>query len=526
MSFKGITLVLFLNLLLAFGFFYDFRNAGALDVSTDLANIIPICKKIDNPALFKNDLYLNDVNDVKYYTPFYVQLLRSCAKLTGGDYFQALNLTSFFTHLLYGITWFFLFYSIKKDYWIALFSSLLFRGVLWPPGGELMGISDLWTIMPRTVFMALVPLPFLAYLYLPKFKIIISALVLGLIVNFHPLTGVGVVIGYFSIFLIDAYFQKKIQSVIFWKELILAIICCLIGMFPYVMTYITNIKSDLNVDQQLFTQAFNLRLPPFFSSPLEFVKLWNRPVLLFFAATFICFAFFDSSKNRQLVKLLFFSGLIIFITANGVVYLEQFVNELLDKNLRMSFQLIRFQKLILVLLEIGFFLLLTELAKRFKISESLKRKSLFGFVLILVFSMTAPFSKLPFIGDDICATILPQSFKINGKITDQGKVDFEKMVIFVKQQTPDDSVFFGNFLLRSAANRSVVLDAKGAGMLIEGNPEKFVAWYQDIVRFEKLPSREKTAFLRNKKVNYILDKNHWEDCELVKTIGEYRLYKL
>ncbi len=77
-----------------------------------------------------------------------------------------------------------------------MFFSLFIRGILWPPGGELLGISELWTLMPRTVFMAFLPVPFLIYCYFKKFRVFFSFLVLGLIFNFHPITGLGAIIGY------------------------------------------------------------------------------------------------------------------------------------------------------------------------------------------------------------------------------------------------------------------------------------------------------------------------------------------
>ena len=175
--------------------------------------------KLDNPNSFKNDLYLSDSKDVEYYTPFYVQSLRYLSKITNGDYIEALNILGFITHLIYGMSWFLLFYTLKKDYWLAIISSLLIRGVVWPPGGELLGISELWTIMPRTVFFALVPLPFIAYVYLKKYTIIISGFLLGFILNFHPLSGIGIIVVYFSIFILHNYYQKTLRNKIFVKNL-------------------------------------------------------------------------------------------------------------------------------------------------------------------------------------------------------------------------------------------------------------------------------------------------------------------
>src|SRR5690606_20373868 len=227
--------VLLVNFIIAAGFYLSQRDAVITDISSDLSNILPICMKLDNPELFQNDLYLSELDDVKYYTPAFVQSLRFFAWFTSGDYVQALNLMGFFTHLLYGLLWFAFFYTLRRDFWLALLFSVFFRGVIWPPGGELLGISDIWTIMPRTVFMTLAPLPLILYVYLKRFNVVASALVLGLITNMHPITGVGVTVCYFSAFAIYAgYFQR--QGRVFARDFLLAGLGWIIGILPYLLT--------------------------------------------------------------------------------------------------------------------------------------------------------------------------------------------------------------------------------------------------------------------------------------------------
>src|SRR5690606_18581903 len=127
------------------------------------------------------------------------------------------NVLGFFVHFIHGILWFLLFYNIKKEYWIALLMMLFTKGILWLPGAELIGVTELWTIMPRTVFMALLPLPFLLYKNLKKYNLAIAALVLGLIVNFHPLSGIGRIVGYVTFYICYLYFNKQLNKAFFGK---------------------------------------------------------------------------------------------------------------------------------------------------------------------------------------------------------------------------------------------------------------------------------------------------------------------
>lgn len=522
---KIFAFVFILNLLIGFGFFYEQLDADVNHISSDLANIIPICKKMDLPSLYQGDLYLDDLEDVKYYTPFFVQTLRCFASLNGYDYFFSLNLLSLIIHLIYGLTWFYFFYSISKDFWISLFFSIFVRGIIWPPGGELLGISELWTIMPRTILMALSPLPFLIFFHLKRFKLFLSFFVLGLIFNFHPITGLGLIIGYMSFYFIYFYIQNKNFDIHKIQNLIIIFSACLLGMLPYLLTYFFKVESNIDIDHSLLDQSIRKRISSYFFNPLSFVTRWGRNSFYFFLICFLIFGFFDTSKSKIIFKSLFFTATIIFLSSNLSVYIEQFINNIFELHLRMSFQLIRFQKLIIVVFQIGLFLLLFEIAKKISVSNLVKAGVTIIYLLFLTLATIPPINKIPLISDDLSTFILPNTFKLNGS----HKTDFEltEMMHFIELNTPKTAIFFGNYLIRTGANRSVVLDHKGASMLIEGSPVKLIQWYKDISFFEKLKSNsEKIEFLKMKKVNYILDTKEWEGSQKVKAIGKYSLYKI
>jgi len=519
-----ISFVFLLNIIIAFGFYYWNLNAKIEDISSDLANIIPVCKKIDNPNLFENDLYLTDINDVAYYTPFFVQPLRFFAKFVDYDYLQALNLMSFFSHFFYGIFWFFLFYKLKKEYWIALLFSLFMRGVIWPPGGELLGISDLWTIMPRTLYTVFLPLPFLIYNPQKKINLILAAFVLGFIFNFHAISGLGGIVIYFSLFLFYHFYQQGIMNLTFVKQFSIAVFFCIVGMLPFLMTYFFNVENNLSFSQADFNLAFSARIPSSFSNPILFISKWNRPVIYLFGLLFFIYYFFDSSVKKNNFKLLLFAVVVLFVAANGSVYIEKIINNSFDKNLRMSFQLIRFQKLIIVVLQVGLFLFTIELIKYFKVSNKFKIITFSLYFFILTISTFPFFSSVPFVGDDLTTSVLPK----NMKFYSESKPEYEltQMIDYIKFNTEKEAVFYGTYLIRAGADRAVVLDSKGASMLIEGNPIRFIEWYYDLKMFRSKDSEGKLAFLKSKKVSYIMDDKVWEGLRPIKIIGSFYLYKI
>ncbi len=524
MNKKKLAIVLLLNLVIASAFYVEGLNAKIQDISSDLANIIPVCKKIDNPSLYKNDLFLDNIHDVEYYTPFFVESLRFFSRFVSHDYLQALNLFSFFAHFLYGIFWFLFFYRLKNKFWIAIIFSVFIRGIIWTPGSELLGISELWTIMPRTIYAVFLPVPFLLYLYSGRYKLIMASLALGLIFNFHPITGIGGIILYFSVFLSLKYIKKELFTTQSLKELLIAVLFCFIGMMPYLITYFTKVENNLTFDQVLFNEAFFARIPKLFSDPIRFISTWNRPVLYLFGALFLCFYFFDKSKAKIHFKVLFFSATMVFLSANLSVYVEELINYVFDKNIRMSFQLIRSQKLIIVIFQIGLFLLAVEFFNRVKASNKIMFSVFAVYFMVLVCSSVNFLARLPFVGDDLSTSILPGNMKILSE--KRTNYDLSKMIDYLKESTEKESVFYGTYLIRAGADRAVVLDSKGASMLIEGNPDKFIQWYKDLKEFRTKQKAERVVFLQSKGVNYILSEEVWENLEPVKVIGQVFLYKI
>lgn len=522
---KYFLLVIVFNLLIAFAFYIDNSDAKITEISGDLANIIPICKKLDNPNLYKNDLYLGDINNVKYYTPFYVESLRFIASFASYDYLKALNILSLITHFLYGFLWFYLLFLIKRDFWLALGFSIFMRGIIWPPGMELLGVSDLWTMMPRTLFSALIPIPFIIYRH-SNGKLFLPAVVLGLLVNFHPISGIGAIIIYLSLWLSFHYLKNELFQVTRLKQLTSILIGIFIGMSPYFLTYVTNVNPNLSINQNLFETAIHARISDIFFDGILFIKSWNRPYTFLFGLIFVIFYFFDSSLRKINFKILFFSVVTIFLFSNLLPSAEQTINHTFNLNFRVAFQLIRSQKLIIVLLQVGIFLFLYEIIKKYNIQNKYKIAVTIIYMFVLSISSAPFFNKVPLIGDDISRFTLPNNLKIY-QAPKKDDTSINEIFEFVNNNTNTTDLFYcRNVYFRAATNRSEVYDFHAAGMLIEGNPMAYITAHNDILLFNQSDLDEQIKLLKDKKVNYIIDKKEWSNLNLQYKNKEYYIYKL
>ena len=522
-------LVIVFNIVIALAYYLDNLNSSYSELSSDIQNIIPVAQKFDNPKLFKSDLFLDNIENVKYYTPFYVQSLRFIAGFTNHDYVQAINVLGLICHLLFGILWFFLFFKFVNNFWIAFLVSIVIRGVIWLPGLEIWGISDLWTIMPRTVYISLLPLPFLllsssssSYL-----RIVMSGFVMGFIFNFHPITGLGGILLFITfIVLIPVYFPK--EKWFTWPKFIIVILSVLLGMLPFVLTYFGKTSSEVTYSIDDFNAAFTTRIPSYFNEPLQFLKQWIHFKTLFFILPLVWFLI-SSIKNRvefQKAKLLILMTLVLVLIPTISVPVEQLVNRLLGLNLRLSFQLIRVQKVAVVP---GFFALALFLKSFFetkKIRAEVLPYLVGVYLVLIIFSQSIWFKTIPFIGDDITKTILPHNLSAFSTERDN-MLSVDKMANYIKKHTEMDDLICASHLYRGSTQRSVVFDGKGASMLIEGNPEQFITWHnrqQTINEFETM--QEVVTYLKKFNVDYFVTRNKGVPGELIHTEGSINLYKL
>ena len=495
MSKKAIIAVIGFNLFIAISFFIMNHGVGYSHLASDQHNIVPMCQKLDNPYLFQKDLFLSSVENL-------------------------------ITNILYGLSWFLLFYILfEKNFWVAFLLSILIRGLVWLPGMEVWGFSDLWTFMPRTVYSAFLPIPFIILLWNKKYSFVLSALLIGFIFNFHPITGLGGILIYLYCVL---FLTKKIdypyRSSI--KNLLLSISCISVGMLPFVLTYFGKTVTASTYNLDLYHEAFDARIPGYFKRMAAFAAKWMTAKMLFFLLPILSMAIVSFFYKKFNQWALFTIGLsfVLFIVPLLSIPIENWFNEMFHVNLRMSFQLVRVQKLAILpgYLTIGCLLI-------WCVNQQLLSKRIFAgitvvYLAIIILATPSRFKSIPFISDDITTSIFPNE-SIFTSIEDK-QTDFDKMAMFIKKETPADAVFYKEYRLRSAALRSVKFDHKGASILIEGNPEKLIEWYQTKQKLKTLTEAEKKMFLKEQGVTHILSKENFEVYRLLKQIGKLKLYAI
>jgi len=121
---------------------------------------------------------------------------------------------------------------------------------------------------------------------------------------------------------------------------------------------------------------------------------------------------------------------------------------------------------------------------------------------------------------------MPNTLSVGSNVDETDKDDLYEVLTFIRNEVPKDAVLFAPDVGRSGGRRSVVLDSKGANMLIEGNPKRFIEWHQNFKKFKKLPPLEANQFLRDYGVDYVLIYIDLPEFETIIQKGRWRLYKV
>ncbi len=519
--------VIALNLCIALAFFIKNQGEGYDVLSSDQDNIIPMCMKMDNPDLYPYDLFAADVENFKYYTPFFVQPLRGLAKLTGYDYIAALNIKLFITHMLFGIAWFYLFYLVVgKRFLLALLMSIVIRGIVWLPGSEIWGISDIWTLLPRTVYAAMMPLPFILLFQFSRLRLYTAGLTIGFLFNFHPISGLGGILIFVSLLLGLALFAQRRYH---FRDYLVAFGLMMIAATPFLFTYFSKTPSDVTYDLAAYQLAFSSRIPSAFQDSLLFLQQWVVPKTLFFAIPligYILYGFFGDKTLKSIAKLLLLVSAAMFVLPLLSIPVEQWLNETFDKNLRMSFQIVRVQKLVVLPAYIAMALILKELWDKLDLFRKLLPYGFGLYALMIVVAHVSIFDGVPIISEDIIRGVFPNTSQVFA--SKESKIsDFDKIANYINTHTPMDVVFYKNFKLRAAAQRSVRLDSKGASILIESSPTQLIRWYHEKQQLKALSPSEVIDHIKKKGVTHWLVYNTTlPAAELITEQGDYRLYKL
>ncbi|MEM6687144.1 MAG: hypothetical protein AAF617_15290 [Bacteroidota bacterium] len=521
--------VIILNLCIAFGYYLGNVSSNETHLSSDLHNIIPVCLKMDDPSLYPYDTFANDLDNVKYYTPFYVETLRFLAKFTDGNYVQAVNIVTFICHILFGLLWYFLLFKITNNFWASVFVSLLLRGSIWLPGLEYWGISDLWSVTPRVVYYALLPLPFLLIDFSKRSKLFVAAFTIGLLLNFHPITGLSGILIFLGYILTHSYLEKNSFRDIFRAHNFLCIFFVFLGMLPFFINYAVNVPIKADYDLALYREAFAIKFPSYFIDTTTFWKEWFKSKFIIYGLAVVAFAVFayrkGTEKDKLRLKYVLIISALLLVLPNVAAFVEASVNHLFEINIRMSFQLVRMQKLVILA---AFFSVLFSIDILYR-NDAFKRifpYAVAGFMILLCVAKHPIFDKVPLVSNDLIRRVMPNSLSLGNIQNGTASEDLYEVLTYIRTKLPKDALLFAPDVCRSGGRRSVVLDSKGANMLIEGNPKRFLEWYTDYKAFKKLSGKEANQYLRDYGVDYVLIYIDLPEFETVIKRGKWRLYKV
>jgi len=450
---KEIFIIILINLIISIGFFIENYGVGFSEISSDSQNAIPICYKLDEPNLFKGDLYLNDIENVKYYTPFYIETIRFLSTITHEDYVLALNLFSLLLHFF------------------------------------------------------------------------VSCFLIGFIFNLHPITGIGGLLLFYGLIFSYIYFYKVKLDL---KVIFLGIFFSLLGLVPFVITYFSKTSFEINYNYDDYKLAFSQRINSVFENPKEYLMSWIRFKTLFYIVPLFLFGILSIKfkKYRPVVLILLFLTIILIIIPTSTILLEKFINEFLHKNIRMSFQIVRAQKLAILPCFFALGFLLIHFSK--KISNNLLTAVVYSLIFLISISKFNFFNSMPFFGDDIARSVFPSFKEINKPIIER-QSDIDKMAIYIKENTPKNAIFYNNNILRVASKRSVILDGKGASMLIEGNPSDLINWHKDRKMLKSKESiGDSLSFIKSKGADYLISEKiiNSNQLKFVYKIDSLILYKI
>jgi hypothetical protein len=516
----------FLFFVLGSLFFIDDINKGYTILSTDLYNIIPIAIKFDNPEYFGNDLFLKNSESLKYYSPLFIKIIQFGEILTG-DYLKGIKLIHFFLNVFYSITWFLFFKKIVRPSVLAFMFTILCRGILWAPGKELWGIAGVWTFIPRTVFLSFVPVLLLILTKKNiKYNFLIVSGISGILMNIHPVSAVIVFPS-----LIMWYFIFLDKENLSFKNLILSVTVFLFFSIPFIYYYIISSDNSI-VNADFFKSAMNYRVGSF-TDPFPFLRKLLRiewVILIFFPHAYVFFLKPNHRKDDFLLWVYLSASIVFFILL--VFLIENFFYMTFNINLNVFYQLIRNVKYLLIVSFAIYAMIINDICKLYIKSFS---NFFFGSVIMLFFctiffSKSIIFDRIPFFGDDIIRSILPDKFSFGTYLNDNqinANKDLEGMLLYINQNINNDLSIIGPPVIRAATLNSVPYDLKGAAMLIHGQKNKFIEWSKLYEKF-KVNSID-TDLLTKLKVDYLLSSkiyNNVNHLRLIENSCSYYLYKI
>ena len=132
-----------------------------------------------------------------------------------------------------------------------------------------------------------------------KWRYIIGGFLLGFILNFHPITGLGGILIWFLLLFANKYLNQHRITLL---QIAASFVAIFIGMFPFILVYFTKTEIALDYDPILYQEAINERIAPFFFDTGLFLEQWLKTRYLFYVVPMVFLLFWTFIKAKEYFK--------------------------------------------------------------------------------------------------------------------------------------------------------------------------------------------------------------------------------
>jgi len=240
----------------------------------DTPNILSFIAAADHPENFAADGLLSDPKRFAFYIPFHRWLIRTLSWRTDqpivGMWLLAalLQPVAFYTH-------FRLLYYLSGRYWVCLCGSIIAVAPFWfGLTGDYYGTWGLRTMVPRSVFVALYPLPLLWCMQFRNgWAAVLGFAGLGALANVHPVSAPGLLAASLMAYLgcaSPAPTRRLLRCGLFAAVALLA-------ASPYIVTWVLHLPdgAGANLAYDKLIELFRYRNPTYGDPDLAMRRLYE-----------------------------------------------------------------------------------------------------------------------------------------------------------------------------------------------------------------------------------------------------------
>ncbi|MDD5677966.1 MAG: hypothetical protein PHW60_08270 [Kiritimatiellae bacterium] len=473
---------------------WEGARQGASMLVTDQVNFLTICARNDYPDRLDGDMIAGEAQSAHYYIPAFVDLVRLCSQ-PDHDYLRGLSLLLFLTGMLYMAGWYLVF-RMRADGFTAAVLAFFVRAVCPLPGWELWGIAGRWTMLARTLVLALVP--WILWLWLkrrPQRRYWFGAcLFSGLAIAFHPLSGLSLAA---AMLLAETFFyfwqSRRIGSTL--RRLFLGVLGVACGLLPLLIVCgLPPVGAYAGIDLDRFNEALRQRFPPELLQPALALRLWLDPRLL--AVLILPWMAYAAIPRAEKLSLHEIHGLMVLFLVGclGVALLPVGLGLVLpgsSKSVQYTFEMIRSLKhMVIPGVVVGALVcgwVAAKLTARRRYGRVLWGSVLIAAVLLTLAGRHPAFDRVPVLGSSTVRCLWPGLWETHA-IEKRHDQKLDGVMAWIGKHTSERARFVGPGLIRVAALRSVVHDHKGGSMLIRENPAGFVDWGRRETRAREIGS--------------------------------------